>query len=184
MCANVLGFCLELTGLPNSDREGNRSVDGGARALGLFPHHILRHRLVQAQLGHQLLQSSVLCLQMLHLAHLIQFQSHVLLLPAVRRLFADRHLANQLRYRTPTSACFTPPRFAPQNTVSSSSAKPSAFSRFGFAKTNISTGSKIPGLISQWCACSFGSEATKIVTHWRHTHGASDFSIGRGACSH
>ena len=52
----------------------------------IFCQHVLKHRLFQAELGHQFLQPTVFLGQLLELADLIGFQAGVLLLPAVERL--------------------------------------------------------------------------------------------------
>ncbi len=70
-----------------------------ARALQLFSEHILQHRLVQRQLGYQLLQPRVLVAKLLDLANLIDFQPGILRLPAVVRLLRGPHLSDQLRYQ-------------------------------------------------------------------------------------
>ncbi len=47
---------------PGNGRGDNRPKAGAATALPLFSQHILKHRLVQAQLSYQLLQPAVLVL--------------------------------------------------------------------------------------------------------------------------
>jgi hypothetical protein len=79
------------------------SGDAG-RALQLFPEYILEHCVVRRQLCYQLLQPSILIRQLLQLSNLIHFQDDIFRLPTIKRLLADSNLADQLRYRLPTSA--------------------------------------------------------------------------------
>jgi hypothetical protein len=58
--------------------------------------HILKHRLIQAQIRLQLVQPAIFVLQLPHLPDLFRLQAHVLLLPAVERLLADANLPDQL----------------------------------------------------------------------------------------
>jgi hypothetical protein len=50
--------------------------------------HVLQHRSIQCQFGHQLLQPAVFILQLLQLPHLVDFQAGVLLLPPVETLLS------------------------------------------------------------------------------------------------
>src|ERR1700676_1528372 len=60
-----------------------RYLTPGRRREGflIFCQHILQHRLVQAQVGNQSPRSRVLFLKLLQLPHLVDLQTHVLLLP-------------------------------------------------------------------------------------------------------
>ena len=52
-------------GSPGTRRADSSPLDGGARSSQFFCEHILQHRLVQAQLGNQPLQSRVFFLKLL-----------------------------------------------------------------------------------------------------------------------
>jgi hypothetical protein len=67
----------------------------------------LQHGLVQAQLGHQLLKARVFIGQLLEFARLVRFQTGIFLLPAIKSLFRDAGLADEVGDRQPSSACFT-----------------------------------------------------------------------------
>jgi hypothetical protein len=60
--------------------------------------HILKHRFVQRQFRHALLQTRVFLLQLLHLANPINFQTNVLRIPPVECLFADPGLPDHFHY--------------------------------------------------------------------------------------
>jgi len=71
------------------------------RALPVFSQHVLQHRSIQRQLGHQLLQPAGFVLELLELADLIDLQPAVMFFPALERLLADPHPPDQLRHRQP-----------------------------------------------------------------------------------
>jgi hypothetical protein len=54
---------------------------------------------IRYKIGYDALQPRVLFLQLLHLPELIDLQPTVLLLPTVKRLFGNPHLADQLHNR-------------------------------------------------------------------------------------
>ena len=72
----------------------------------IFCGNVLQNRLVQAQLGHQLLEPRILVLQLPKFTYLIRLQPRVLLLPAVKRLLGDAMLPAQLGRAQPASPCF------------------------------------------------------------------------------
>lgn len=57
---------------------------------------ILKDRLVQAQVRHKLLEPRVLFLQLLEFARLVRLKAPILLLPAIKGLFADPYLAARI----------------------------------------------------------------------------------------
>ena len=62
---------------------------------------ILEHRLVQAEVGDQLLQSRVLVTQLFQFPDLAGLQAAAFLLPPVEHLFRDVQFARDIRYRHP-----------------------------------------------------------------------------------
>jgi hypothetical protein len=78
-----------------------------------FSEHILQHRLIQAQIGDQLLQPAVLLLELLHLTGLIGLYPHELFLPWVEGRFADPTFRITSTSGTPSSACFSTATISP-----------------------------------------------------------------------
>jgi hypothetical protein len=81
--------------LPARDRPSAASKQASYFAAD----HVLQHRLVQAEIGHQLLQLAVLLLELTKPLHLRRRQPAVLVPPVVERRLADPGLAAHLRYR-------------------------------------------------------------------------------------
>src|SRR5687767_7272992 len=71
-------------------------VPGGTKASNFFCDHCLQHRLVQAQVGHDLLELPVLFLELAQSSQLRRSNAAVLLLPDIKRRLADAHLAAHL----------------------------------------------------------------------------------------
>jgi hypothetical protein len=58
---------------------------------------ILQDRLVQAELGHELLEPSVLVVKLLQLPDLVRLHPRVLTLPSVKRLFRNPDLPDHVQ---------------------------------------------------------------------------------------
>ena len=71
----------------------NRPRDSPAlaneQALQLFLNHVLQHLFVEAEIGHHLLQSTVLHIELLEATELGNAQATVLLLPVAKRRLRD-----------------------------------------------------------------------------------------------
>jgi hypothetical protein len=66
------------------------------QALEFFSDYLLEHLFVQGEIRHQPAQPGILLLQLPELADLRGHQAPKLLLPAVKRLLANAHLAGDL----------------------------------------------------------------------------------------
>jgi hypothetical protein len=62
---------------------------------------VLQYRFVETQIGQELLQAGVLILKLLELPDLIGLQTRVLLLPTVKRLLGNPHLAGHIGHGHP-----------------------------------------------------------------------------------
>ncbi len=137
---------------PGAGSADNRPEAGAARAIPLFSQDILKHRLVQAQLSHQLLQPAVLVLQLPRLPDLVRLQAYVLLLPAIEGLLADPHLPDQLGHRYTNLSLFQhSDDLVHRKTLLIGKILSPQWAQF-WPKTNIYRGSKYPGPINEPCA--------------------------------
>lgn len=70
-------------------------------AVRTFCDHLLQHRLVQAQVGHQLLELAILFFQLTQPLELRWPKTAVLLLPVIKSSFGNPHLPADLGHRCP-----------------------------------------------------------------------------------
>ncbi len=97
-CAALgLPFLPRTTDPPGRRPPDAAPVRAAGQALEFFCEQVLQHQLVEAEIGHQLLQLSVLFLQLLQPPDLSDPHPGVLLLPPVEGLLADAHLPNHFR---------------------------------------------------------------------------------------